>query len=277
MLEKLVQKLLPLIAVSSLYADTSMTVSGPVFTTGDYISNGTGVLEKKWRYEITNTSTDGDVNNMIEFHINAGNNKNILNAYIQYGGDPGTITPYRSASTSGFTGLLPPTFPLDLAESQVNFFIITPADTQSAPGLATATAEGIGYNVPFNSVAVQVPADLPTQVKLESATKQIGGQTEIRYKITNLGTAIINSVDIPVGTNNLITEYYVPGGVTVTVNEINSHIVKDGGINLRESVIYKIKSSQKITNPANAQPINARISVGSEEIYQGVPVPGETL
>ncbi len=42
-------------------AETTMTVSGPVVTVGDYMPAHPG-LEKKWGYEVTNISTPGDNN-----------------------------------------------------------------------------------------------------------------------------------------------------------------------------------------------------------------------
>ena len=37
-------------------AATVMTVNGPIITTADYLPNGAGVLEQRWRYDITNIS-----------------------------------------------------------------------------------------------------------------------------------------------------------------------------------------------------------------------------
>ena len=58
-------------------AGTTMTVSGPVVTIGEYIPSNPG-LEKRWRYDITNTSSSGDINNMINCQINAGTDNGVL-------------------------------------------------------------------------------------------------------------------------------------------------------------------------------------------------------
>ena len=137
-----------------------MTVSGPVVTTGDYIDNGTGVLEKRWRYDIANTSAVGAENNMISFQINAGSNNDVLQLYKTYSGN-GTINLFVANATSGFTGRLPPASGIP-NNNKISLFLITPADTPSAPGLAVATAAGVGYEVPFPSVAVDVPAAVQT-------------------------------------------------------------------------------------------------------------------
>jgi hypothetical protein len=95
-----------LLSAGCANAETTMTVTGPVVTTGDYISNGTDVLEKRWRYDITNTSSSGDTNNMIEFQINEGSDNDVMALTKTYSGT-GTINLSIANATSGFTGLLP--------------------------------------------------------------------------------------------------------------------------------------------------------------------------
>jgi len=56
-----------------------MTVMGPFVTTGEYVSSNPG-QEKRWRYDITNNSSSGDINNMINFQINAGSDNDVLEA-----------------------------------------------------------------------------------------------------------------------------------------------------------------------------------------------------
>ncbi|MCX6868564.1 MAG: hypothetical protein NTV46_20630 [Verrucomicrobia bacterium] len=128
MLENLVKRLLPVALASAGFlgtatAETKMTVTGPVVTTGEYLSSHPG-LEKKWGYEITNASTAGDINNMFEWHDNAGTNNDILSAGADYDGITGSITSYLSATSSGFTGLLPPTDPFDVGDNKVFFIFI---------------------------------------------------------------------------------------------------------------------------------------------------------
>ena len=123
-------------------AGTTMTVSGPVVTIGDYISNGPGVLEKRWRYDITNTSSSGDINNMIEWHVNAGSNNNVLAITKNHSGT-GTINLFTNSSSSGFTGLLPPASGIP-NNNKVSIFLYTPATTGTAAGEAGATARADG-------------------------------------------------------------------------------------------------------------------------------------
>ena len=121
-------------------AGTTMTVSGPVVTIGDYISNGPGVLEKRWRYDITNTSSSGDINNMIEWHVNAGSNNDVLAVSKSYTGS-GTINLFLNRTSAGFTGLLMP-YPQKTNNNFIQIFLYTPATTGTAAGEAGATARG---------------------------------------------------------------------------------------------------------------------------------------
>jgi hypothetical protein len=285
MLESLVKRLMPknflpiLLASASMssgleaQAGTQMTLGNtqnpaPVITTGDYIQNGVGVLEKLWRYSVQNVSTVGDVNNMIEWHLNAGNNNNILDAYVEYDGFIGTVTPYLSATSSGFTGLLPPTFPFDLDQSRANFFIITPADTPSAPGLATATSYGSTFGAPnFNSVAVNVPF-LPAQVRVESATQQVEGKTEIRYKITNLGTEVITGVTIPGGRQQGVGEVLAAPGWTAEAGPLAT-VFAGGALNLGEEALFALRSAQGAGGA-----LLARVEAGGTALAAAVRVPG---
>ena len=143
-------------------AATVMTVDGPFVTTGDYISNGTGVLEQRWRYDITNTSTVGDANNMINWNIDVGTNNNVLDLDYIYNGS-GSITLYLDDTNAGFNGILPPgpAWPDNNNNNSIQFYVFTPVDTPPMAGITTATARGIGYNVPFNSVEIQVPSNIP--------------------------------------------------------------------------------------------------------------------
>ena len=191
-----------------------MTVTGPVVTTGDYISNGTGVLEKRWRYDITNTSSSGDINNMIEFRINAGSNNDVLAVTKTYSGT-GTINLFINSSSSGFTGLLPSsTSPFN--NNKVILYLITPADTPSAPGLAVATASGWyagGDNFP--SVPVDVPAALPTV----DFTEDNGTATQISPTLFQLNMTVVNNMNTePVGIpyNDYVSEIKIEGIYSAT-------------------------------------------------------------
>ena len=100
------------------------------------------VLEKRWRYDITNTSSSGDINNMIEWHVNAGSNNNVLAITKNHSGT-GTINLFTNSSSSGFTGLLPPASGIP-NNNKVSIFLYTPATTGTAAGEAGATARADG-------------------------------------------------------------------------------------------------------------------------------------
>jgi MprA protease rhombosortase-interaction domain-containing protein len=169
-LEQILSKtLMPAALAVGMYAmpsnaATLMMVEGPVITTGDYISNGNDtlgnpILEKRWDYNVSNSSTVGDANNMIEWHINAGSNNNIFEEldYDRFSSQP-TISLYITDNTCGFIGLLPPSPEPFTDNNSIIFTLYTPADTQSALGLATGTS--FGYSLGgdnFNKVTVEVP------------------------------------------------------------------------------------------------------------------------
>ena len=143
-----------------------MTVEGPFMATGDYIQARPG-LEATWTYYLTNTSTVGAENNMIAWQINAGFNNNILKVEYEKYTSPSELpiiySSYLTNTSIGFTGLVPPVpDENNFDPSTIVIRLYTPASTPAAPGLAVATAQGVGYAVPFPSVAVDVPAALPT-------------------------------------------------------------------------------------------------------------------
>ena len=140
-----------------------MTVEGPFVTIGDYIANGTGVLEKRWDYYVSNSSASGDINNMIEWKIDSGSDNGVLRIQCETFSSVPTINVFVTRTHCGFAGLLPPDPDPFTENNSVLITLITPADTLSGPGLAVATAVGgIEGNIPFPSVPVDVPAAVPT-------------------------------------------------------------------------------------------------------------------
>ena len=248
-----------------------MTVEGPYVTTDDFLPNRPG-LETEWGYIVSNTSTAGDINNMVEWHLNAGKNNNILDAYAQYYGDRGTITVNLSTITSGFTGLLPPTRPFDPIQSQMYFFVITPADTPSALGLATATAAGTlaSPNIPFPSVAVSIPY-LPPAVTMVSATQAAAGQQEFRYQLTNLGTAPLTTLAIPAGLQQGVSATLAPDGWSATVTPLATTF--SGSLEHGQSALYLLHAAQ-----APGDPLPAVTSAGGAALLtHPAAVPGSSL
>ena len=200
-------------------AETTMTVTGPVVTIGDYISNGDGVLEKRWRYDITNTSAIGAENNMISFQINAGSDNDVLQVSKTYTGS-GTINIFIDIASAGFTGLLPP--PGGRDNNRISLYFYTPATTPSAPGLAVATAQGVGYAVPFPSVAVDVPAAAPTVDFTEDNGVARYNESTGKYV---LDMTVINNMDAePVANpyNDFVSEIKIEGVYSVTAPTFTS-------------------------------------------------------
>jgi hypothetical protein len=283
MLEKLVRKLLPVALASAGFlgtatAETRMTVSGPDVTSGyniiidDLIPERPG-LEMEWAYKIRNTSTVGDINNMIEWHIDAGSNNNILDAYVSYNGNIGNVTVYLADTTSGFTGLLPPTSPFSVIQSQAYFFIVTPLNTPSITGLATGTSYGLeigGDN--FNSVAVNVPF-LPANVIIKSAMQEVSpGLFEYRVFVENQGTPKATA-KFPIGMNNQLTWIYVPSGIEATTNELSTTIsTSTGGLNLHQTALFMVQTPQNQSSKLYSQ-----LQAGTYNSNQGVIVPGEAI
>ena len=174
-----------------------MTVTGPLVNIGNYIQNGEGVLEKRWRYYITNTSAVGDAHNMIDFHIDAGTNNGILRVLKSYYGYPEPEIRQTTTST-GFVGLLPPGS--DPFESGIEVRLYTPATTPSAPGLATATAAGTlaNPNIPFPSVVVAVPGSgrplngtLTMSGDLAFGDLTVGSSSQRTLTLTNTGDSVV--------------------------------------------------------------------------------------
>jgi hypothetical protein len=132
-------------------AATVMTVNGPIITTADYLPNGAGVLEQRWRYDITNISNANE--DMFDFHINAGISDGILAISRTYTGS-GNIKTSITPTSFGFTGVLPSTE----NNNVTSIYIYTSATTLSVPGLATATGTG---NVSFSSQVINKPSIVP--------------------------------------------------------------------------------------------------------------------
>jgi len=144
----------------------------------EYTSANPG-LELQWQYTIKNLSTPpGDVNNMIEFSLTAGTNNGVfaIEKFYGYEGFVGNINTYLNATSSGFTGYLPPAimFPGD---NQVQLFLYTPVEGMGArKGRANAVSEGSFSGGPtFNEVEVKVPCEKGEEGDLGVRLEEAGG------------------------------------------------------------------------------------------------------
>lgn len=259
-----------LLSAGCANAETTMTVTGPVVTTGDYLQARPG-LEDMWTYYLTNTSTVGDVNNMIAWQINAGRNNNILNVEFEKltenGSLPNINFTYLTNTSTGFTGLVPPVSDENNPDpSTIVIKLITPATTPSAPGLAVATAVGGGYNVPFPPVPVEVPY-LAAGCAVEWAEQAVGGEREFRYRVSNPGTPPLTTVVLPAGRQHGVSTALAPAGWTATLGALATTF--SGSLGHGQSLRLALRSAQ----PAG-EPLLAGIGTGTQTLWAAVGVPG---
>ncbi len=156
-------------------------------------------------YDVQNTSTPGDANNLIEFSVSAGTAQGVYNTTAPSGWTAQIFDDYTLFSGNG--SYIPPQNILPFV------FSIFSTHTNTAQGAANAVAGGLGIPEPFPPLETLVPSEHPAAHVVRVSHEAPAGWEGV----AGLGDVRINGV----ATNEL--ELPHGGAVTVSVQRVVGH------------------------------------------------------